>query len=195
MAKLIWEWKSRFVVVLVVRGLLIVTSHTSYEVTSCPVVMRRYANVNGDEQRYKMSKTQVFLAFYKMVIMVEWKLTNYRVCAVVVGTAIQHSSRWCSHATADTTRAVYQIAVPTTPSQTISWSIPITNDRYFDSSRMLWWELVCWKCNYSVVGHISYAMHSATQNVWHINSYQHIVAGAKWLTFCRQHFRNYFLLM
>ena len=63
MAKPLWEWKPRFAVVLVVRGLLIVTSHTNCDVTSCPVVMLRYANADGDEQRYLTSKTQVFLAF------------------------------------------------------------------------------------------------------------------------------------
>ena len=62
MAKLLWEWKPRFAVALVVRGLLIVTSHTNCDVTNCPVVMRRYANADGDEQRYKMSKTHVSLA-------------------------------------------------------------------------------------------------------------------------------------
>ena len=54
-----------------VRALLIVTSHTNCDVTSCPVIMRSYANVKGDEQQYKTSKMQVFLAFYKMVIVVE----------------------------------------------------------------------------------------------------------------------------
>ena len=71
MGKLLWEWKPRFAVALVVRGLLIVTSHTNCDVTSCPVVMRRYANADGDEQRYKTLKTQVSLAFCKIVIVVE----------------------------------------------------------------------------------------------------------------------------
>ena len=71
MAKLLWEWKPRFAIALVVRGPLIVMSYTTYDITSCPIFMRRYANANGDEQRYKMTKTQVFLAFYKMVIVVE----------------------------------------------------------------------------------------------------------------------------
>ena len=48
-----------------VRGLSIVTSHTNYDVTSCPVVMRRYASADWIEQRSKTSKTQVFLAFDK----------------------------------------------------------------------------------------------------------------------------------
>ena len=63
MAKLLWEWKPRFAVALVVRNLLIVTSPTNCDVTSGPVVMRRYANADGDEQRYKKSKTQVSLTF------------------------------------------------------------------------------------------------------------------------------------
>ena len=71
MAKLLWEWKPRFVVALVVRGLLMVMSHTNCDVTSCPVVMRCYTNADGDKQRYKTSKTQVFLAFCKIVIVVE----------------------------------------------------------------------------------------------------------------------------
>ena len=56
---------------LVVRGLLIVTSHTICDVTICPVVMRRYADADGDEQGYKTSKTQVSPAFCKIVIVVE----------------------------------------------------------------------------------------------------------------------------
>ena len=58
-------------VALVVHGLLIVTPHTNCDVSSSPVIRRRYANADGDEQRYKSSKTQVFLAYYKMVIVVE----------------------------------------------------------------------------------------------------------------------------
>ena len=63
MATLLWEWKPRFAVALVVRDLLIVTSHANCDVTSGPVVMRRYANADGDEQRYKTPKTQVSLTF------------------------------------------------------------------------------------------------------------------------------------
>ena len=87
--------KTRFAVALVVRGLLIVTSHTDCDVTSCPIVMRRYENAYGDEQRCKTSETQVFLGFffYEMVILVEQKLTTYMLCAVVVGTAIRQSTR------------------------------------------------------------------------------------------------------
>ena len=54
-----------------VRGLLIVTSHTNCDVTSCPVIMRRYANADGDEQQYKTLKMQVSIDFCKIVIMVE----------------------------------------------------------------------------------------------------------------------------
>ena len=71
-----------FAVALVVRGLLIVTSHTNCDVTSCPVVMRPYANAYGDEQWYKTLKTQVSIAFCKIVIVVKYKLTTYTVCAV-----------------------------------------------------------------------------------------------------------------
>ena len=70
-AKLLWEGKPRFAVALVVRGLLIVTSHTNCDVTSCPVIMRNYANADGDEQRYKTLKMQVSLTFCKIVILVE----------------------------------------------------------------------------------------------------------------------------
>ena len=55
--------------------------------------MRRYADAGGDEQRYKTLKTQVCIAFCKIVIVVEQKLTAYTVCAVVIGTAIRHSTR------------------------------------------------------------------------------------------------------
>ena len=93
MATLLWERKPRFAVALVVRGLLIVTSHTNCDVTICPVVMRCYADADADEQWYKTSKTQVSLAFCKFLIVVEYKLTTYTVCAAVVGTAIRHSIR------------------------------------------------------------------------------------------------------
>ena len=96
MAKLLWELKPRFAVALVARGMLIVTSHTNYDVTSCPVVMRRYANTDRDEQWYKTSQTQVSLAFCKTVFVVKYKLTTYMVCAVVVGTAIRHSTSCAS---------------------------------------------------------------------------------------------------
>ena len=92
MDKLLWEWNSGFAVALVARGLLIVTSHTNCDVTSWPVVMRRYANADADEQRCKTSKTQISLAFCKIVIVVEYKLNTYTVCAVVVGTEIRHST-------------------------------------------------------------------------------------------------------
>ena len=52
--------------ICVVCDLLIVTSHTNCDVTSGPVVMRRYANADGDEQRYKTSKMQVSLTFCKL---------------------------------------------------------------------------------------------------------------------------------
>ena len=84
MSNLLSECKPRLAIALVGRSLLIVTSHTNCDVTSCPVVMRRYANADGDEQQYKTLKTQDSLAFCKIVIMVEYKLTTYMVCAGVV---------------------------------------------------------------------------------------------------------------
>ena len=33
--------------------------------------MRRYVNADGDDQRYKTTKTQVSLAFCKIVVVVE----------------------------------------------------------------------------------------------------------------------------
>ena len=71
MTKLLLEWIPRFAIALVVLGLLIVTSHTNCDVTSYAVAMRRYANAHGDEQRFKTLKTQVSIAFCKIVIMVE----------------------------------------------------------------------------------------------------------------------------
>ena len=82
-----------FAVALVLRGLLIVTLHTNCDVTRCPVFMHRNANADGDEQRHKTSKTQVFLAFHKMVVVVEQKLTTYTVCTGVIASAIRHSTR------------------------------------------------------------------------------------------------------
>ena len=71
MAKKLWERNPTFAVALVVRGLLIVTSHTNCDVINCPVVMRRCANAVGDEQQYKTSKMQISLAFLKIVLVVE----------------------------------------------------------------------------------------------------------------------------
>ena len=66
MGNLLWEWKPRLAVALVVHGLLIVTSLTNCHVTSCLVAMRRYANADGDEQRYyQTSKTQASLLLKK----------------------------------------------------------------------------------------------------------------------------------
>ena len=63
MAKLLWEWKPRFAVALVVRGLLIVTSQTNCDVTSCPVVMRRYANADVDDSGTRRRKRKFPLLF------------------------------------------------------------------------------------------------------------------------------------
>ena len=53
MIKLLWEWKTRFTFSLMVRGRLIVTSDNTCDVISCPVVVRRYENVDGEEQWYR----------------------------------------------------------------------------------------------------------------------------------------------
>ena len=88
---------------------------------------------DGDEQRYKMLKTQVSIAFCKIVIVVEYKLTTYTVCAVVVGTAIRLSTRCAGRrgrkrpSDGQHNSCCCRIAVPTTPAQTVSWSIPIMN--------------------------------------------------------------------
>ena len=45
------------------------------DVTSCPVIMRRYANADGDEQQYKTSEPQGFLVFF--VKLWSWKNRNW----------------------------------------------------------------------------------------------------------------------
>ena len=115
MAGLLWDWKPMFAVApwlvaccAVARGHLIVTSHTNCDVTSCLVVMGRYSNADGDEQRHKTSKTQVFRGFfiYKMVITVEYELITCRGRAGVVVTVIRHSTSYAGRRAA-------------------AWSIPI----------------------------------------------------------------------
>ena len=86
--------------------------------------MRCFTNADGDEQRYKTWKTQVSLAFCKTIFVVEYTLTIYTVCAVVVSTAIRHSTRCGARRPAQL--VLCRIAVPTTHAQTVSWSIPIT---------------------------------------------------------------------
>ena len=95
MAKLIWEWKPRFAVALVVRGLLIGTSHNNCDVTSCPVVMRRYANTDGDEQRHKPSKLQNSLAFCKIMIVVECKRPRRPAQRSLLGLLYVYAANWC----------------------------------------------------------------------------------------------------
>ena len=116
MAKLLWEWKPRFAIALVVCDLLIVTSHTNCDVTSCPVVMRHYASANGDEQRYKMSKT------------LNPDLYGLR-CRGWYCNPEQHSlcrpARLQAAAQRPAQLVLFRIAVPTTPAQTVWWSIPI----------------------------------------------------------------------
>ena len=66
MVNLLWGWKPRFAVALVVRGLLIVTSHTNCDVTSCPVVMRCYANTMGTNRGTRRRKRKFPLLFVKL---------------------------------------------------------------------------------------------------------------------------------
>ena len=131
MAKLLWEWKPRFAVALVVRDLLIVTSHTNCDVTSGPVVMRRYANADGDEQRYKTSIRKFPLLFVNCDrgrIEID-HLYGLR-CRGWYCNPKQHSlcrpGRPQAAARRPAQLVLFQIAVPTTPAQTVSWSIPIT---------------------------------------------------------------------
>ena len=137
MAKLLWEWKPRFAVALVVRDLLIVTSHTNCDVTSCPVVMRRYANADGDEQRYKTSKTQVSLFVNCDRGRIEIDHLYGLRCRGWYCNPEQHSlcrpARPQAAARRPAQLVLFRIAVPTTPAQTVSWSIPITNT-------MAWWR-------------------------------------------------------
>ena len=98
-----------------VRDLLIVTSHTNCDVTSGPVVMRRYANADGDEQRYKTSKTQVSLTFSVNCDRGRIEIDHlYGLRCLVVPAARRPAQL-----------VLFRIAVPTTPAQTVSWSIPI----------------------------------------------------------------------
>ena len=132
MAKLLWKWKPRFAVALVVRDLLIVTSHTNCDVTSGPVVMRPYANADGDEQWYKMTKTQVSLIFKNCDrgrIGID-HLYGLR-CRGWYCNLEQHSlcrpARPQAAALRPAQLVLFRIAVPTTPAQTVSWSNPIIN--------------------------------------------------------------------
>ena len=111
MAKPLWEWKPRFAVALVVRGLLIVTSHipivTSLAVPSLCVVTQTPMGANSGTKR---RKRKFPLVFCKIV-----KLITYMIYAVVVITGIRHSTlclfvpagaATSGRATAGTTRAV-----------------------------------------------------------------------------------------
>ena len=120
--------KPKVSVTLVVRGLLIVTSQTNCDVTSCPVVMRRYANADGDEQRYNTSKTHVSLAFCKNCDRGRIEIDHlYGLrCRGWYCNPAQHSL--CRPQAAAQRPAQFmlcRIAVPTTPAQTVLWSIPI----------------------------------------------------------------------
>ena len=57
MVKALKEWKPTFTLALRIRDLLIVTSHTNRHVTTCPIVLRRHENADGDALRQKTSNT------------------------------------------------------------------------------------------------------------------------------------------
>ena len=124
MAKLLWEWKLRFADALVVRGLLIVTSQTNCDVTSCPVVMRRYANADGDDSGTRRRKRKFPLLFVNCDrgrIEID-HLYGLR-CRGWYCNPEQHSL--CRPARRLAQLVLFRIAVPTTPAQIVSWSIPI----------------------------------------------------------------------
>ena len=127
MAKLLWEWKPRFAVALVARGLSIVTSQTNCDVTSYPVVMRRYAIADGNEQPYKTSKTQVS---HRGRIEID-HLYGLRSRDWYCNPA-QHSlcrpARPQAVAQRSAQLVLCRIAASITPAQTVSWLIPITMD-------------------------------------------------------------------
>ena len=134
MVKLLWEWKQRFAVALVVRDLLIVTSHTNCDVTSGPVVMRRYANADGDGQRYKTSIRKFPLLFVNCDGgRIEINHLYGLRCRGWYCNPEQHSlcrpARPQAAARRPAQLVLFRIAVPTTPAQTVSWSIPIINNR------------------------------------------------------------------
>ena len=117
-----------------VRDLLIVTSPTNCDVTSGPVVMRRYANADGDEQPYKTSKTQVSLTFSVNCDRGRIEIDHLY--------GLRYRGWYCNpeqHSLCRPARpqvaarrpaqlVLFGIAVPTTPAQTVSWSIPIIID-------------------------------------------------------------------
>ena len=132
MAKLLWEWKPRFAVALVVRDLLIVTSHTNCDVTSGPVVMRRYANAMGTNSGTRRRKRKFILLFVNCDrgrIEID-HLYGLR-CRGWYCNPEQHSlcrpARPQAAARRPAQLVLFRIAVPTTPAQTVSWSIPITS--------------------------------------------------------------------
>ena len=161
MDKLLWEWKPRFAVELVVRGLLIVTSHTNYDVTSCPVIMRRCANGDGDEQRYKTSKTQVyFLCFLSSCNRGRIEIDHLYglLCRGWYCNPAQHSlcrpARPLAVAQRPAQLVLCRIVVPNTAAQTVWWSIPITDQNWCGQWLVAWpapshylnqyWNVVNW---------------------------------------------------
>ena len=166
MAKLLWEWKPRFAVALVVRDQLIVTSHTNCDVTSGPVVMRRYANADEDRQRYKTSKTQVSLTFSVNCDRGRIEIDHLygMCCRGWYCNPEQHSlcrpARPQAAARRPAQLVLFRIAVPTTPAQTVSWSIPIATtllcqqvmESYFEISKPKTRTCISYMMRYLTVG-------------------------------------------
>ena len=92
--------------------------------------MRRYANADGDEQRYKTSKTQVSLFVNCDRGRIEIDHLYGLRCRGWYCNPEQHSlcrpARPQAAARRPAQLVLFRIAVPTTPAQTVSWSIPIT---------------------------------------------------------------------
>ena len=130
MAKQLWEWKPRFAVALVVCGLLIVTSQTNCDVISCPVVMRRYANADGDDSGTRRRKRKFPLLFVNCDRgRIEIDHLYGLCCRGWYCNPEQHSLCRPALPQAAARRpaqlVLFRIAVSTTPAQTVSWSIPI----------------------------------------------------------------------
>ena len=132
MAKLHWEWKPRFAIALVVRDLSIVTSHTNCDATiagpsSC-IVMQTPMGTNSGTRRRKRKFPLLFVNCDRGRIEID-HLYGLRCCGWYCNLE-QHSLcqlAWPQAAARRPAQLVlFRIAVPTTPAQTVSWSIPIT---------------------------------------------------------------------
>ena len=160
MAKLLWEWKPRFAVALVVRDLLIMMSHTNCDVTiavlsSC-VVTQTPMGTNSGTRRRKRKFPLLFVNCDRGRIEID-HLYSLR-CRGWYCNPEQHSlcrpqaaARWPAQL------VLLRIAVPTTPAQTVSWSIPIPT--FFRVTLLALGQLYAW---------------------WHMLRYWPFVQGIYW---------------